>query len=420
MKVVEMIKEKRKEGNWLSKHIRQIAVTVVVVGAFAAIAFNSMDIAAENVLDKAIQGSVEARDVSMNSKIPGRIAKIYVSEGQEVKAGDLLVEISSDEIEAKKAQIEAQITQAEAGVEASKAVVEMAEANYNISQKRIEQAQAGVNASASQKDMASAVDQKAQNGARLQQVAQAESAYLLMQSTYERAQVLYDGGAISLQKLEEIRTQRDIYEQTYNMAQEGARVEDKAAAEAQVSLAQAGVDASESVLGQAIEAANVAIAQVNQAQAGLQAAQGKLEQAQAGLLEVEVYLGDSMIKAPIDGTVTTINSDEGELVSTGSSIATVSNLENCWVDVNLDEEKLNGLLEGQLVEITLPAFPDETFTGTIMTINKEPDFAIKKATNDNGNFDIISFGVKIELEDKGKVLRPGMTAMVNMDKVAVR
>lgn len=420
MKVVEMIKQKHEEGHWFSKHIRQIVVTVVVVVAFGAIAFNSIDIAAENVLKKDIQGSVEARDVSMNSKIPGRIAKIYVMEGQKVKAGDPLVQISSDEIEAKKAQIEAQITQAEAGVEASIAVVDMAQANYSISQKRIEQAEAGVSASMSQRDMAGAVDEKAQNGARIQQVAQAESAYMLMQSTYERAAVLYDGGAISLQKFEEIKTQRDIYKQTYNMAQEGARVEDKAAAGAQLSMAQAGVAASEAVLGQAIEAANVAVAQVNQAQAGLQASQGKLEQAKAGLLEVDVYLSDSIIKAPIDGTVTTINSDEGELVSTGSSIATVSNLDQCWVDVNIDEEKLNGLVEGQVVEINLRAFPNEIFTGTITTINKEPDFAIKKATNDNGNFDIVSFGVKIELDDMGKVLRPGMTAIVNMDKVDAR
>jgi HlyD family secretion protein len=419
MKVIEQIKNIKIDKNWFSRHIKQIIIAVVVLTAFTGVAISSMAIAENEAAVRGTQGIIEAKDVSVNSKIPGRISEIYVSEGQKVNVGDPLVAIASEELEAKKLQLLAQITQAEAGVEASQAVIEMAEANYKIAQERISQAQAGVQASESQRDMAGAVDDKAQNGARTQQVAQAESAYLLMQNTYERASILYDGGAISLQKIEEIRTQRDIYQQTLNMAKEGARTEDKAAASAQLSMAQAGVVASNAVLNQAIEASNIATAQVNQANAGLQASQGKLDQAKAGLQEVEVYLKDSVITAPIEGTVTTINSDEGELVSTGSSIGTISNLETCWVNVNLDEDKLSGVIEGQSVDIHLIAYPEETYKGIVVTINSQPDFAIKKATNENGNFDIVSFGVKIELDNQEEVLRPGMTAIADFNGVDV-
>ncbi len=401
--------------DWIKKNLKILIIGFVVTFGFAAVFVISFGINDDAMVLDVTQGMVYAKDVSLNTKIPGRIVTLFVEEGQEVKAGDPIVEISSEELVAKESQLSALVEQAKAGVEASEAVLEMANGNYTLAQARIEQATAGVNASKSQREMARAVNNKATNGARTQQVAQAESAYTLWESTYNRAVILYDGGAISLQKLEEIKTQMEVSEQTLAMAKEGAREEDKDAAFAQLSMAESGVVASEALLSQAIEGANIALAQVNQAQAGLLASQGKLEQAIAGLQEVQVYLKDTVIKAPMDGIVTTINSDEGELVSTGTSIGTVSNLDKCWVNVNLDEDKLNGLKEGQSVDVKLLAFEGQTFTGKVVTINKLPDFAIKKATNDNGNFDIISFGVKIELENYDETLRPGMTAIIDFN-----
>jgi HlyD family secretion protein len=261
--------------------------------------------------------------------------------------------------------------------------------------------------------MADAVNTKAINGARSQEIVQAQAAFDLYDATYERAKVLLEGGAISQQKFDEIETQRNVVEQTLSMAIEGARTEDKAAAYAQLALSQSGVTASEAVYNQAMEASNIAFSQITQANAGLVAAQGVLAQATAGLAEVNVYLNDTLLTAPIDGTVTSLNSDEGELVSTGTSIGTICNLDTCWITVNLDEDKLIGIVEGSTVDVDLLAYEGQTFKGTVVTINKQPDFAIKKATSENGNFDIVSFGVKIMLENDEDVLRPGMTALVD-------
>ncbi|WMJ75747.1 MULTISPECIES: HlyD family secretion protein [unclassified Sedimentibacter] len=398
---------------WISRNIRKIVVSLVVICSAMIITVGAVQVSAGSIDKDKSQGIVYAKDVSLNTKIPGRIVKFYVEEGQKIKAGDPIVEISSEELQAKKAQLEAQIEQAQAGVDASKALLEMAQGNYSLSQERVKQAEAGLKASQSQRDMAKAVSEKAENGARTQEVAQAESAYNLWKSTYDRAKVLYEGGALTKQKLEEIKTQMDVSEQTLNMAKEGARSEDKKAALAQLSMAEAGVQSSASLLNQANEASNIALAQVNQAQAGLTAAQGKLEQAKAGQQEVEVYLQDTLIKSPIDGTVTALNSDEGELVSTGTSIGTVSNLDKCWVSANLDEYKLSDLSEGQSVDVNLPAYKGKKFIGKIVTINKQPDFAVKKATSENGNIDIVSYEVKIELDNHDELIRPGMTAIVD-------
>ncbi len=399
---------------FLKEHINYIIIALIVLIASVFIIRSSMNINRNQSISNGIVGTVSVKEVSLNTKIPGKIEEFYVEEGQSVKKGDALVKISSEELEAKKLQIEATVAQATAGVEAAKLTVEMAKSNYDLSNERVNQARAGVAASQSQKNMASAMDEKATNGAREQEVIQAQSAADLWNATYERAKILYDGGAISLQKLEEIEAQKNVANETLSMALEGARYEDKMAASAQVSLANAGVTASQATLNQALDAANIAMLQVNQAQEGLVAAEGQLEQAKAGLMEVEVYLNDTVLTAPMDGVVTGLYVDEGELISTGMSIGTVSDLNDCWVQINVDETEIGTLNFGDECNLEFLAFTNEEFTGKITTINANPDFAVKKAASQNGKLDIISYGVKIQLDNSKQQFRPGMNAIVTL------
>jgi len=306
------------------------------------------------------QGVIEAQEVSINSKIPGKVAKLYIEEGKEVKAGDLLVEISSDEIKAKEDQ--------------AKALVEAAQASYDAAKGQVE--------------AASSVLEKARNGARKQEIAQAQAAYDLWLKTYDRVQKLYEKGAVSAQKCDEVKTQLDVAAQILSMAQEGARSEDISAAQATV------------VSAQGME----------------QAARAKLQQAQGGLEEVRAYLKDTKITSPINGTITELNTDEGELVSTGMSIATVTDMNDMWVEVNVKETDISKISLGQEVKVKIPSYSGEIFSGKVVRINQKPDFAVKRATNDNGSFDIQAFGVKIKLDNNKKVLRPGMTAFVQFVK----
>lgn len=302
------------------------------------------------------QGIIEAKEVSINSKIPGRIGEIKVEEGADVKAKDIIVEIDSDELQAKKDQALALVKAARAAHDAAKGQVKAANALLT----------------------------KAQNGAREQEVATAQAYYDLMTKTYDRVEKLYEKGAVSEQKKDEVATQLEVAKQTLSMAKEGARSEDISSAQALVA----------------------------QALAMEQAAKGKLEQAEGGLQEVEAYLKDTKINSPINGVVTQINADEGELVSTGMSIATVTDLKNPWVEVKVKETNLDKIFVNQEVKVKVPSFSNDIYKGKVVRINKKPDFATKRATNDNGDFDIVAFGVKIELDNKENVLRPGMTAFV--------
>ncbi len=307
-----------------------------------------------------VQGYVEAKEININTKVPGDIENIYLKEGESVLKGDLILKISSDSIEAKKEQTEALVSAATGQVEAAEAAKQAAVAQYN----------------------------KAENGARTEEVAQAKAAFELAEKTLKKIKVLYEEDAIPESKYDEVAMKYEIAKNTYEMAEEGAREEDKMAAQAVVT----------------------------QAESMVVAAQGKLLEAKGGLGEVETYIDDTLIVAPMDGVITSLNVDEGELVSTGMPLITLTNMTNQWVEVKILETDLSQVEIGQEVAVKLLAYQDSVFTGTVLSINKKPDFAVKRATNNNGEFDVLAFGVKVSIDDIEESIYPGMTAIVDFGK----
>lgn len=365
-----------------------IAAVVLLVSVLVfAVPYVQRVQAAEKEVESRLTGIIESKEVSINSKLPGRITKIYVEEGDEVKAGQLLAEIEDSDLEAKKVQADAQLKAAQAGYEAATMEAQAAEAAHNAVLHQVEAAKSTLD--------------KANNGARKQEIAQAQAAYDLWKKTYERVSTLYEKGAVPAQKVDEVKTQMDVAEQTLSIATEGARNEDKSGAQALVLQASSTAQAYED--------------KVAQAKAGVKAAEEKVEMAKGVVQEVEAYLKDVKITAPIDGVVTILNSHEGELVSTGMSIATVTDVTDSWIEVKMQETEINKLSLNQKAEVTIPGITDRTFEGKIVRINQRPDFATKLATTDNGDFDIRAFGVKVKLDNSDKVLRPGQTGFVKID-----
>ncbi len=281
--------------------------------------------------DKWIQGTLQMTEIDLNSKIPGTIDKILVEEGQEVKAGDVIAILTSDTIKAK-------LKQAESAKMAAEAKASMAD-----------------------------------EGARKQQVVQAKAKFDFMTTTLERVKKLVEAGALPQDKLDEVNLKYIASKEDYEMALEGARVQEKDGAEALVLKAEGAV------------------------------------------AEVNSYLEDSQIKAPIDGIVSIINVNQGELISQGMPLASVLSKKEPWVEVNVEETKLSMVHLGEEVKLKMPAFPDKIFKGKIVTVNEKPDFATKRATNDNGDFDILSYGVKIKLLDVKEELYKGMTVIVDFN-----
>jgi len=308
-----------------AKVILIAALAVVLVGSSIVYAVSQKESSDELV----IQGSLKMKEATLNSKLAGNIKEIYAEEGDAVKKGDPILSLTSETVEAKLQQAEGAKAAAEAQAE------------------------------------------KADTGARNQEIAKAKAAFDYAEKTYNRMKTLLEEEAISQSTFDQVEAKYTAARETYEMAQEGARAEDKAAANALV------------------------------------------EQASGAVAEVNSYLEDSVIKAPMDGFVSSIHVDAGELVSTGMPLAAVTSKEHSWVDVNVKETDLAKVSLGKEVKLTFSAYPDDSYLGKVVYIARKPDFAAKRATNENGDFDVLSYEVKVEVMNMTKEMFPEMTVIVN-------
>ena len=164
--------------------------------------------------------------------------------------------------------------------------------------------------------------------------------------------------------------------------------------------------------------AQAAAAQQQAAQGQYEAATGQLQAAKGVLAEVNLNLSQTSQYAPCNGTVTMISSSVGELIGTGTTIVTLTDYGDRWITANVDEYEIGKLRIGQEIPLTSKAYPDTIFHGKIVNISKNPDFAIKKSTNELNDQDVVTYEVKIALSGEDDImLYPGMLVRVDLDKV---
>ncbi len=293
-----------------------------------------------------IQGEAEASEYRVSGKVPGRIEELYVKEGQMVRKGDTIAFIDSPEVRAKMAQAQGAVKSAEA---------------QNL---------------------------KARNGARKEQIQgayelwqQAQVQEDVMRKSFERVKNLYDQKVISAQKYDETKAKYDASvaqtraaKSQYDMAVEGARVEDR------------------------------------------MAAQGLVDRARGAMQEVEGYMGELYLTSPADGIVSEGYPKVGELVGTGSPVISVTDLADSWFTFNVREDYLHGLSQGDEITVIVPALDGTEVTATVNYLAVRESYATWKATKETGMYDAKTFEVRAVPNTEVKGLRPGMTAIVKATK----
>ena len=288
-----------------------------------------------------IQGQIDVEEYRVSSKVPSRVLHILVKEGDYVNVGDTLAILEAPELTAKATQAQGAI------------------------------------------DAAAALSNMANNGARKEQIQgayelwqQAKAAKEIAEKSYNRVQHLFDEGVMTAQKRDEAfamykasEAQEKAAKSQYDMAINGARAEEKAAAQGQV-----------------------------------KAFSGQMD-------EVKVYEKETIQIAPIAGEVATIYSKVGELLGSGSPIMTISIMDDLWGAFNMREDQLKGLKKGDTFTAYLPAF-DKEIEMKVSSIKDQGSYATWKATKSNGQFDMKTFEVKARPTKKFDGLRPGMSVIV--------
>ena len=322
-----------KKGSLLLGVVAMLTVVVIValIGIFA--------LREEEVF---ITGEAQASEYRVSGKVPGRIEMFLVEEGDQVKKGDTLVIIYSPEVQAK-----------------------------------MDQALAA-------RAMAEAVNEKAKNGARQEQIVgayelwqKAKAGEEIYRKSYERVSRLYERGVVTEQKRDEVEAQYHAAVATvkaaksqYDMAVAGAREEDKAAAEAQV----ARVD---------------------------------------GIIqEVELARAERYLTSPVDGEVAECFPKTGELVGQGSPVMSIVDLKDAWFSFAVREDMLRDIKIGSRMQVRVPALGDDLHIVEVTYIKAMGTYATWRSTKQNGQYDVRTFDVKARPVQPIQDLRPGMTAIV--------
>jgi RND family efflux transporter MFP subunit len=149
--------------------------------------------------------------------------------------------------------------------------------------------------------------------------------------------------------------------------------------------------------------------------AALERDRGAVEAAKANVQYYSDQLKDTVIRAPISGTVVSKNLEVGEWVTPGTPILTVDDLSTIWARVDLEETDLGWIRIGTAARVVLPTHPPLTFPGQVMAIGQEGQFATETDVR-RGRQDIRTFYVKVRVLQSTGELKPGMTAEVSFSR----
>jgi len=141
----------------------------------------------------------------------------------------------------------------------------------------------------------------------------------------------------------------------------------------------------------------------------IQAAEARLAQARASADLLAKTIADCTITAPGGGIVTHKAVEAGELVAPGSTVVTLAELDSVYVMIYVTEKEMGRVRLGDGVEVRIDAFPDKVFAGKITYISPEAEFTPKNVQTKEDRVKLV-FGVKVEIENKDGLLKPGLPA----------
>lgn len=341
-------------------------ITVITVGSLS-VAFAWKGRSAEPL---AAAGTLEARNITVGSKVGGRITRVLVREGEHVEPNQLLVVFDS-------AELEAQLFQAQGRVEAARANLE--KMLHGSRPEEIAEAQA------------------ASNGFRDAELAQARAD--LEASKADRANAERELG-----RAEQLAKAGVIAQQALDNARDRYRAE------------QARVAGLENAVIAAAGRLNAARAVTDKTQRGFRAedvaaARAERTLAEGQLKEAEARWAEREVRAPSAAVVETLDLRPGDLLSPNSPVAQLLEADQLYLMVFVPETTIGGVGLGQAAQIRVDTYPNQIFQARVEQIRQQAEFLPRNVqTKEERVHQVI--GVKLRVENADNRLRAGMSADV--------
>ncbi len=141
----------------------------------------------------------------------------------------------------------------------------------------------------------------------------------------------------------------------------------------------------------------------------IKAAEARLAQAEAAADLLKKMIADCTVIAPVSGFVTHRAVEAGEFIAQGSTIVTISRLDSVYVMIYITEVELGRVRLGDAADVRVDAFPGRVFPGRVTYISQEAEFTPKNIETKEDRVKLV-FGVKVEIDNKDGLLKPGLPA----------
>jgi multidrug resistance efflux pump len=314
-------------------------------------------------------GTVDANEVLVSAKIPGRIQTLTVQEGEAVQAGQLIAVIESNDLAAAHAAAEANVASTQQKLNET---METERQTQGETTSQLESAQAQLQAARAA-------------------LVQAQAQYAKQKADTDRTVVLAKQGIMSTQS-------SDV-------------------AVASLQADQAAIDSAK----QNVAMAEAAVAQARAHQLQTQAmartvasTREQVQNAKALAQQASVQVGYSNVYAPVTGKVDVWAARQGEVVGSGEPIVTITDLSHTWVYAPLPETQADAVQLGDSLRVAMPS--GQSVDGKIIAKSAEADFATQRDINGGRKRDIKTVRLKLLIPNTGEKFVPGMTADVYIPK----
>lgn len=337
-------------------------------------------------------GRIEGAEVTVATKAFGRIERLLVKEGERVEKGQLLMVISSD-------QLQAQLESALAEALASEGQVKREEENLRFWGSKVKEARVALKLAT--REAAERIDQaRAALEAAEADLAKAEADLERARKNLIRYETLYQEEGIPLQVVDHAKAAKQASEAQV----EGAKKEVEQA-KAALRLTEAG----QLIVALRERELQSTLAMRDQAKEALATAQARVKAAKARVREVEATLGDTRIVSPASGTIIAKLVEEGEVVTPGSPLLTLVDLGDLSLKIYIPEPEIGKITLGSPARIRVDAFPDRFFEAVVSQIAQQAEFTPRFVETQEERAKL-TFWVKLQARNPQGLLKPGMPA----------
>lgn len=338
----------------------------------------------------ALSGRIEGDDSAVAPKTTGRVLEVRVREGDQVNAGDVIAVLDDQQIKDRQDQAQAALTAAQARTTAAKAEVKILEQQLKQAQLTATQS----NDDAQGRVRQAEADLTAAEADLTQQEASLKLA-LFDKDVYTR---LVQAGTVSVRQGKVSVSTADQQEAAVTAARRRVEAARGALTTAKANLANPEIRAS--------QVAGVRQRLIQQ-RAEIAISAASAEQARFQLAEADANRQDLLVRAPFAGTIVTRAAEPGEVITAGTAIVTLLDLNKVYLRGFVPEGEIGKVKVGQMAHVYLDSNPKQPLDAYVSRIDPQAIFTPENTYFQDDRVKQV-VGLKLQLKSGFGYAKPGM------------